>query len=595
MTVSRLWLRRGRYWWDDAWAFFSLLCLLIQFVSVFMHVENPNDLSKTSRIAAYYLMATTFYTVIWSARLSILFSIIRIDPDPAWRLRLRWIAGIFIGALVLLPRAAQCGCASPSRLGRTPRARNASSTRRSRSVSLPGLASDGSTLATLGSREISRDFLRGTDVSAIEEVKSRACSRRSSPITLIDCACNHLAESCIAILKLGVPVLSRSRLGLAATRKRPIIAAASIRAQDGAHGACLFTADVIADLLLILLPLRLIHGIKDRVLRRRLIVIFSTSIVTTIVSLVHAVYIILGGGIKVIISALVEDCMSLSVANIPVTVTAFWRILGIHTQGRADDSYTDEPSDGPRFSTFRFKSRLTGLTGVFTTTGGGAGVTRPQLEGAESQIATTDGKDKAGVGVGLVLMTDTYDGRAHAKTKGSQYVSVGSLQGESQWESEASLSVAVGQDEARDAQYISIGSVRQETVHDAAEMPMPLRTLGPGADGRRIPVYHQVLKLPTRFLWAQGWTEEETVESLLTHDLDPSQSYRSHKLTSCLCAASLGTQRRRLQRLATVCAPFQRPPAAQCLTCCEIGSDGAVHLLQWQRTPPPVSITRRAD
>ena len=25
MTLLRLWLRRDRYWWDDAWAFFSLL------------------------------------------------------------------------------------------------------------------------------------------------------------------------------------------------------------------------------------------------------------------------------------------------------------------------------------------------------------------------------------------------------------------------------------------------------------------------------------------------------------------------------------------------------------------------------------------
>ncbi|KAA1467296.1 hypothetical protein DENSPDRAFT_832309 [Dentipellis sp. KUC8613] len=377
MTVSRLWLRRGRYWWDDAWAFFSLLCLLIQFVSVFMHVENPNDLSKTSRIAAYYLMATTFYTVIWSARLSILFSIIRIDPDPVWRLRLRWIAGIFIGAIVFF-------------------------------------------------------------LAQLMWVCEPEPSWKNAP-----------SPQC----KLNKEV-----------------------------AICQLVSDVIADLLLIILPLRLIHGIKDRVLRRRLIVIFSTSIVTTIVSLVHAVYIILGGGIKVIISALVEDCMSLSVANIPVTVTALWRILGIHTQGRADDSYTDEPSDGPRFSTFRFKSRL---TGVFTTTGGGGGggATRAQ---AESHAAN----DKAGAGVGLVSAADTYDGRAHAKTKGSHYVSVGSLQGESQWESEASLSVGVDADAARDAHYISIGSVRQDTVHDPAEaaVAVPLRTLGAAAGGRRIPV-----------------------------------------------------------------------------------------------------------
>lgn len=59
MTAVRLYIRRGRYWWDDAWTFFSLLwcvlfglwcpggcsssftSLLIQIVSVFMHVENP--------------------------------------------------------------------------------------------------------------------------------------------------------------------------------------------------------------------------------------------------------------------------------------------------------------------------------------------------------------------------------------------------------------------------------------------------------------------------------------------------------------------------------------------------------------------------
>ena|SRR5882762_6675454 len=57
-------------------------------------------LSKTNRIAAYYLMACTFYTIIWSARLSILFSIIRIDPDPATRHRLKWVAAVFVGAIV---------------------------------------------------------------------------------------------------------------------------------------------------------------------------------------------------------------------------------------------------------------------------------------------------------------------------------------------------------------------------------------------------------------------------------------------------------------------------------------------------------------
>ena len=120
MTLLRLWLRRNRYWWDDAWAFLSLLwyvpvllfffflsfvtslvfpSLFVQFAAVFMHVDNPLELSRLNRIAAYYLMATTFYAVIWTARLSILFSIIRIDPDPAMRRRLMWLAAAFVAAI----------------------------------------------------------------------------------------------------------------------------------------------------------------------------------------------------------------------------------------------------------------------------------------------------------------------------------------------------------------------------------------------------------------------------------------------------------------------------------------------------------------
>ena len=57
------------------------------------------SLAKINRVAAYYIIAMTFYTVIWSARLSILFSIIRIDPNPVWNRRCRWIAALFISAI----------------------------------------------------------------------------------------------------------------------------------------------------------------------------------------------------------------------------------------------------------------------------------------------------------------------------------------------------------------------------------------------------------------------------------------------------------------------------------------------------------------
>lgn len=51
----------------------------------------------------------------------------------------------------------------------------------------------------------------------------------------------------------------------------------------------------------------------------------------TKVSLVHAAFILTTGGIKVIISALVEDCISLIVCNLPVAVTALIRTVEEYT------------------------------------------------------------------------------------------------------------------------------------------------------------------------------------------------------------------------------------------------------------------------
>lgn len=62
----------------------------------------------------------------------------------------------------------------------------------------------------------------------------------------------------------------------------------------------------LADIILLLAPLRLFAILRDNWVRYRFILIFSTCIITTIVSLVHAVYILTTGRLKVIISALVE-------------------------------------------------------------------------------------------------------------------------------------------------------------------------------------------------------------------------------------------------------------------------------------------------
>lgn len=153
--------------------------------------------------------------------------------------------------------------------------------------------------------------------------------------------------------------------------------------------------DILADSLLLILPLRLIRNMPRKSisapLRRRLYIIFSTSIVTTVVSLVHAAYIIKGGGTKEILAALVEDCMSLSVAGLPVVGLALMskgaagsnvtprgggrRAVTITTTGtqtrtgvregvgrNVEDEAGDENYDedaGPKFEFTRFRNRWT--------------------------------------------------------------------------------------------------------------------------------------------------------------------------------------------------------------------------------------------
>jgi hypothetical protein len=116
--------------------------------------------------------------------------------------------------------------------------------------------------------------------------------------------------------------------------------------------------------------------------------------VTTVVSLVHAAYIITRGGIPVIISALVEDCMSLTVANLPVVATASMRHFST-TAAREPDP----DGDGQRWSSWKFRSRTqpasaasmaAQLTANFRSKGGGAGAGGGRRADNTGTMTTTD-------------------------------------------------------------------------------------------------------------------------------------------------------------------------------------------------------------
>jgi hypothetical protein len=116
--------------------------------------------------------------------------------------------------------------------------------------------------------------------------------------------------------------------------------------------------------------------------------------VTTVVSLVHAAYIITRGGIPVIISALVEDCMSLTVANLPVVATASMRHLSTTAAHEPDPD-----GDGQRWSSWKFRSptQPTGtasmaaqLAANFRSKGGGAGAGVGGMANNTGTTTTTD-------------------------------------------------------------------------------------------------------------------------------------------------------------------------------------------------------------
>lgn len=71
--------------------------------------------------------------------------------------------------------------------------------------------------------------------------------------------------------------------------------------------AMTYIGDILADSILVIAPLRLLRHLDNNFPeRRRLLFVFSSSIVTTITSLIHAYYILRVGGLIVVFTALIE-------------------------------------------------------------------------------------------------------------------------------------------------------------------------------------------------------------------------------------------------------------------------------------------------
>ncbi|KAF8639007.1 hypothetical protein AX17_001786 [Amanita inopinata Kibby_2008] len=223
-TLIRFVLRRHRLWADDAWALLSTAVLVVQVIAIFTRPRK-----SSLGVARYYLLASAFYAIIWSARLSLLFSIIRIDPHPRRRRWLYFVASLFLIICILLIGQLYWVC-EPE----------------------PGW----------------------------KTLKIPQC---------------HLNLS-VAVFQM--------------------------------------TTDILADAALLITPVLLFRILSDQWLRYRLIAIFSTCIITTIVSLVHASYVLTTSGVKVEIVGVIENCTSLVVCNIPVIASAALRLRDIYSSRR---------------------------------------------------------------------------------------------------------------------------------------------------------------------------------------------------------------------------------------------------------------------
>ncbi|KAJ3554409.1 hypothetical protein NM688_g3128 [Phlebia brevispora] len=214
--------RNRLLWWDDAWAAVAFAFAIVFMTAVEMHLEDPNKHTQRVKIAVYYLCAHFFYLVAWSAKLSILFTVIRISSFGTMRRLLVGVAFIFGILYIILFAQIFWVCDKQ-----------------------PGWKTQPLPQCFLG---------------------------RNVAIAQVIC-------------------------------------------------------DVFSDTVLIVAPIRLVYRVHlSRSQKIRLTAIFSTTILTTVVSLNHAVWVLTAGGLKEALAAVIQTSVSLIVANLSVVVALVFRI-----------------------------------------------------------------------------------------------------------------------------------------------------------------------------------------------------------------------------------------------------------------------------
>ncbi|KAJ3767706.1 hypothetical protein FB446DRAFT_315431 [Lentinula raphanica] len=225
VTFTRLGIRirNRKLGWDDFWAGFSIIGAALLMTGTLIILNPKPSMTQLTRVAGYYITSEGFYSIVWTSRLSILCTIIRICPPGNMR-RVLLVVGALFGVMWT--------------------------------------------------------FL------ATQEIV--ICEKEPNWKEAIPTQC-HLGKS-VAISQL--------------------------------------TTDIIADLCLLIAPLRLFwNSMLPTGHRMRLNIVFSTCALTTIVSLVHAYWIFANLGLNEIFTGIFETTISMIVASLNVIVGLLYHTL----------------------------------------------------------------------------------------------------------------------------------------------------------------------------------------------------------------------------------------------------------------------------
>ncbi|KAE9406592.1 hypothetical protein BT96DRAFT_1014812 [Gymnopus androsaceus JB14] len=88
-TVARVWIRyrKQRLWWDDGWAILTMMLSILLDILLFLGGSDPLlPISPHMQVVRQWLIMISFTMAVWCARISLMFSIIRLIP-PSFTLR----------------------------------------------------------------------------------------------------------------------------------------------------------------------------------------------------------------------------------------------------------------------------------------------------------------------------------------------------------------------------------------------------------------------------------------------------------------------------------------------------------------------------